>query len=106
MPGMNDSLGAFCRHCDVRIEGAAGGPLGGLTFAAKDNFDVAGFSCCAGNPGWLRTHPPAQSTAPAIRMLLEAGATLAGKTKACRGLKLASAGARMPQQYLLPLYLK
>jgi amidase len=77
---MNDSLGAFCRHSDVRIEGAAGGPLGGLTFAAKDNFDVAGFSCCAGNPDWLRTHPPASSTAPAIRMLLEAGATLAGKT--------------------------
>jgi amidase len=77
---MNDPLGAFCKHCDVSIEGASGGPLHALTFAAKDNCQVAGFVCCAGNPDWLRTHPPADSTAPAIRMLLEAGARLAGKT--------------------------
>ncbi len=77
---MNDPLGAFCKHCDVSIEGAAGGPLHGLNFAAKDNYQVAGFACCAGNPDWLKTHPPADSTAPAIRMLLDAGARLAGKT--------------------------
>jgi amidase len=77
---MNDPFGAFCKHCDVSIEGAAGGSLHGLTFAAKDNYYVTGFACCAGNPDWLRTHPPADSTAPAIRMLLEAGARLAGKT--------------------------
>jgi len=77
---MNDPLGAFCRHCDVSIEGAAVGPLHGLTFAAKDNYQVAGFACCAGNPDWLRTHPPADSTAPAVRMLLDGGASLVGKT--------------------------
>ncbi len=77
---MDDQLGAFCKHCDVSIEGAAGGPLHGLTFAAKDNYQVAGFACCAGNPDWLRTHPPADSTAPAICMLLDAGARLVGKT--------------------------
>ena len=77
---MNDPFGAFCKHCEVSIDGAAGGPLHGLTFAAKDNYDVAGFACCAGNPDWLRTHPAAQATAPAIRLLLEAGANLAGKT--------------------------
>jgi len=77
---MNDPFGAFCKHCEVSIHGAAGGSLHGLTFAAKDNYDVAGFACCAGNPDWLRTHPPAQATAPAIRLLLEAGASLAGKT--------------------------
>src|SRR5579871_5084653 len=77
---MDDRFGAFCRHCRISIAGAAAGPLRGLTFAAKDNFDVAGFVCCAGNPDWLRTHPPASSTAPAIQTLLDAGASLIGKT--------------------------
>jgi len=77
---MKDRLRAFCTHCDISIDGAARGPLESLTFAAKDNFDVAGFSCCAGNPDWLRTHPPAGATAPAIQMLLDAGANLIGKT--------------------------
>jgi amidase len=77
---MEDRFGAFCRHCEVSIRGAAHGPLEALTFAAKDNFDVAGFSCCAGNPDWLRTHPAAHATAPAIQMLLDAGAHLIGKT--------------------------
>ncbi len=75
-----DRFGAFCRHCDVAIGGASGGVLAGLTFAAKDNFEVAGFTCCAGNPDWLRTHAPAATTARALSMLLEAGANLVGKT--------------------------
>jgi amidase len=77
---MNDPLGAFCTHCNVSMSGAGSGPLDGLTFAAKDNFDVAGFCCCAGNPDWLRTHGPADATAPAIELLLGAGANLIGKT--------------------------
>jgi amidase len=77
---MNDSFGAFCRHADVSVQGASRGPLHGLTFAAKDLFDVAGFTCCAGNPDWLRTHSPANTTALAIQILLEAGANLVGKT--------------------------
>jgi amidase len=77
---INDPFGAFCKHCDVAIRGRQGGPLAGLTFAAKDNFDVAGFVCCAGNPDWLRTHPAAAATAPAVATLLEAGADLIGKT--------------------------
>ncbi len=77
---MNDPFGAFCKHDDVAIVGKPDGPLSGLTFAAKDNYDVAGFTCCAGNPDWLRTHLPAAATAPAIAMLLEAGANLIGKT--------------------------
>jgi amidase len=77
---INDPFGAFCKHCDVSIKGKEGGPLAGLTFAAKDNFDVAGYTCCSGNPDWLRTHPAATATAPAITMLLDAGADLIGKT--------------------------
>ncbi|MBI3800173.1 MAG: amidase [Deltaproteobacteria bacterium] len=43
-------------------------------------FDVAGYRVCAGNPDWLRTHAPAEKTAPAVQTLLDAGATLVGKT--------------------------
>lgn len=77
---MEDELGAFCRHAEVSIEGAPGGPLAGLRFAAKDIFDVAGHTCCCGNPQWLASHAPAAATAPVIEALLAAGATLVGKT--------------------------
>ncbi len=77
---MQDPFGAFCQHGDLRLPGATTGPLVGLTFAAKDLFDIAGYVTGAGNPDWLRTHTPAGETAPAVRMLLDAGATLVGKT--------------------------
>lgn len=57
------------------------GPLDGLHFAVKDLFDVAGAPTTYGNPDWARTHPVAAATAPVVLDLLEAGATLAGKTK-------------------------
>ena len=76
----NDRLGAFCRHTHVEMRGAAAGPLAGLTFGLKDIFDVAGAKTGFGNPDWLRTHEPAQRTAPAAQMLLDAGAHLVGKT--------------------------
>ena len=77
---IDDPLGAFCRHVDVTLAGAAAGPLAGLRFAAKDLFDVAGQVTGCGNPDWLRTHDPAAVTAPAVARLVEAGATLVGKT--------------------------
>ena len=73
-------LGAFCPHIDLDVSGAAQGPLAGLTFAAKDLFDVAGHTTGSGNPTWLATHPPATATAPAVKALLNAGARLVGKT--------------------------
>lgn len=62
------------------IKGAAGGPLAGLTAAIKDMYDVAGLTAGCGNPTWLETHPPAQSTAGAVQSILAAGATVIGKT--------------------------
>ena len=56
------------------------GPLDGLSFAAKDTFDVAGERKSSGNPDWRRTHPPAARSSPVIEQLLAAGARLAGKT--------------------------
>ena len=65
----------------VARDGAPGGPLAGLHFAAKDLFDVAGEVTSFGHPDWARTHPAAAGTAPAVAALLEAGAGLVGKTK-------------------------
>jgi amidase len=75
-----DTLNAFCRHTHIEARGAASGPLAGLTFAAKDLYDVAGQKTGFGNPDWLRTHEPAARTAPAVQILLDAGAHLVGKT--------------------------
>jgi len=63
------------------LEGSGRGPLLGMRFAAKDNFDVAGRVTGAGNPDWARTHAPAERTAAAIERLLAQGATLVGKTQ-------------------------
>jgi amidase len=64
----------------LRIAGAPRGPLAGLTFAAKDLFDVAGYPTGGGNPDWARTHPIPARHAWAVQRLLDAGATLIGKT--------------------------
>src|SRR5438876_1597977 len=64
----------------VRIAGAPRGPLTGLTFAAKDLFDVAGHPTGGGNPDWARQHPAPTRHAWAVQRLLDAGATLIGKT--------------------------
>src|SRR5271163_550339 len=77
---MTDPLGAFVPGVDVRLPGRAGGPLDGLTFAAKDLFDVQGFVTGCGNPDWAATHTAAERSAAAVEALLNAGATLVGKT--------------------------
>jgi amidase len=72
--------GAFVRDNPAVLPGAAAGPLRGTSFAAKDVFDVAGTRTGFGQPDWLRTHPPAEATASVVQRLLDAGATLAGRT--------------------------
>jgi amidase len=76
----NDPLGAFCRENHIALKGPGSGPLAGLTFAAKDAFEIKGAHTGFGQPDWLRTHPPATETADAVQRLLDAGADLAGKT--------------------------
>ena len=74
-------FGAFLPGPRLRIARAlSGGPLAGLSFAAKDLIDVAGTVTGCGNPDWRRTHAPAAHNAPVIDILLDAGARLAGKT--------------------------
>jgi amidase len=70
----------FVAGAPVRIVGASRGPLAGLTFAAKDLFDVAGHPTGGGNPDWARQNPIPTRHAWAVKILLDAGATLIGKT--------------------------
>lgn len=77
---MSDALGAFVPGTPVVVPGAVHGPLAGLSFAAKDLFDVQGHVTGCGNPDWLRTHAPARLSAWCVDRLLAAGATLVGKT--------------------------
>src|ERR1700728_3853832 len=74
------SVNAFVPGPRSRIDGAAGGPLSGLTFAAKDLFDVAGVPTGGGNHDWARWNPMPAKHAWAVQTLLDAGATLIGKT--------------------------
>lgn len=77
---MHDPTAAFVPGTDIRLPGRPGGPLAGLTFAAKDLFDVAGAPTGCGNPDWAASHPVPVRSAWAVDALLEAGADLAGKT--------------------------
>ena len=76
---INDTAGAFLPDGQFVIDGEPGGPLAGLTFAAKDLFDVAGRRTGAGNPTWLETHEAPTCSSPIVDTLLAAGATLVGK---------------------------
>lgn len=77
---ITDTVGAFCAYPAAERDGHPGGPLAGVTFAAKDLFDVAGLPTGAGSPEWLASHAAAATTAPAVQRLLAAGARLVGKT--------------------------
>ena len=75
-----DDLGAFVAHCDKVIEGTEKQLLSGLSLAVKDIFDVEGCHTGCGNPDWLRTHEVAGKSAPVVQKLIDAGATMIGKT--------------------------
>ena len=77
---LDDHLNAFCTDTEAYLAGAAHGPLAGLTFAAKDIFDVAGYVTGGGNPDWRATQAAATRTAWAVQVLVDAGATMVGKT--------------------------
>ena len=68
---------AWILRCDPPLRTHASGPLAGLTFAVKDNMDVAAMPTTAACPGFAFT--PSHH-AVAVQKLLDAGATLVGKT--------------------------
>ncbi|HKY95336.1 MAG TPA: amidase [Kiloniellales bacterium] len=73
-------MGALVPGQQPDIPGAAVGPLAGVTFLAKDIFDVAGFVTGCGNPDYAKAHAPATAHAWAVQRLLDAGARLIGRT--------------------------
>ena len=77
---MTQSTDFLVPGSDVRVEGNTDGPLAGLTFVAKDLFDVAGHPTGAGNHDWARVNPVPTQHAWAVQTLLDAGATLVGKS--------------------------
>ena len=75
-----DDLGAFVAGARCGVPGTSGGPLDGLTFAVKDLIDVAGWPTGGGNPDWPREHPTPTRNAWVVQALLDAGASVIGKT--------------------------
>ena len=81
MNGLNGPLAQALRpfiRSTVHV-GASAGPLTGWTVALKDNIDVEGDLVEAGAP--LLRGRRAEATATVARRLLDAGATLAGRTR-------------------------
>lgn len=74
------TINAFVPGKRVHLEGRPAGPLSALRFAAKDLFDVAGHPTGGGNHDWARQNPIPSQHAWAVQALLDAGATLVGKT--------------------------
>ena len=80
MPLINDTAHAFLPYPDAPVLHASTGPLTGLCFAAKDLFDVAGYPTGGGQPFVLAMSGIKTKTAPAVQLLLDAGARFVGKT--------------------------
>lgn len=68
---------AWITRADPPLAGRGEGPLAGLSFAAKDNIDVAGLTTTAGCPAFAYQ---SGAHAAVVHRLLEAGASLRGKT--------------------------
>jgi amidase len=80
MTEVTDRLGAFVPGPRCERKPLGSGRLDGLAFGVKDMFDVAGAPTGNGHPEWERTHPVPIATAPVVTALLQAGATMTGKT--------------------------
>ncbi|WP_298930260.1 allophanate hydrolase [uncultured Ramlibacter sp.] len=76
-PVLGQALAAWIARAPAPLRESASGPLDGLSFAAKDNIDVAGLPTTAGCPAFA--YEP-QAHATVVRKLLGAGASLHGKT--------------------------
>src|ERR687890_786551 len=76
----SDPARAFMPYPAADVPHAAEGKLTGLTFAAKDLFDVAGYPTSGGSPHLLALSGVKTRTAPTVQRLLDAGARLVGKT--------------------------
>jgi amidase len=81
MTAAPDPLNAFLDLPQMPVPHAKSGPLAGLRLAVKDIFDVAGYKTGCGNPQLYQGAEPAEKTAPAVQVILDAGAEFIGKTQ-------------------------
>jgi amidase len=81
MTNDRDGVNAFMPHTQVVVPSGETGPLVGMTLAVKDIYDIKGLATGGGNPHRLAEARPAESTAPSVQKLLDAGARFAGKTQ-------------------------
>lgn len=75
----NDPVNAFVDYPAVEVPSASTGPLAGLTMAIKDLYDVAGYPTGVGHPLKRAESGDKTVTAPAVQVLLDAGARFVGK---------------------------
>lgn len=75
----DDPAHAFMPYPAVPVPHAPDGPLAGLTFAAKDLFDVAGYRTGCGSATMLALSEVRTGTAQTVQRLLDAGARFVGK---------------------------
>jgi amidase len=80
MPPIKDTADAFVEIFAKPVQTTKSGLLAGLSFAAKDNMDVAGKVTGNGNPSWRAAHEPARAHAAAVASVLSEGAVLVGTT--------------------------
>jgi len=71
---------AFVAGPRTTVAGSPTGPLAGLGFAVKDLIDIAGVPTHGGNPDWSRYAGIPSRHAWVVQTLLEAGASVVGKT--------------------------
>jgi amidase len=77
-----DQADAHCWvHDSAPVPATGSGPLTGQTMAVKDMFAVQDRVSSFGLGRWRETHGPSDTTAPVLRSLLAAGASIAGLAK-------------------------
>ena len=62
------------------LSGRGEGPLSGLSVVVKDMYDIAGERTGGGSPAWLAAQKPAERHSAVVQAVLDAGATITGKT--------------------------
>ncbi len=73
-----DSDPVWRLHGTPLVAGSGAGPLTGMDVAVKDLYAVAGYRTGAGVPAWLAEAPVEAASAPAVQLLLDAGADVVG----------------------------
>lgn len=80
--GAHQQVGSFFVPHDLRepLTTSGTGPLAGLTAAVKDMYDIEGERTSGGSPHWVSGQKSARRNACVVQSLLDAGATIVGKT--------------------------